>query len=215
MIGVLHRGRLLVLLTLPLFFIASSALAQEERGFAGGLGAVTFGTVTGATVAGRAGVNASSHVQIFGELGRMSDVLPKSDQQTIDSNAAAIVSDDGTTTATVLGRMPTTYGTGGVRFIGTSHGRVKPFAEGAFGFAHITNNLTATLAGTDVSSQVLTTPLTQITTETDPVMFLGGGVTIAAGKRTAFDVGYSYSRIFVTNEDINSGHIYGGLHVGF
>ena len=203
-----------MLLTLPLFFIASSARAQE-RGFAGGLGAVTFGTVTGATVAGRAGFNASSHVQIFGELGRMSDVLPKSDQQTIENNAAAIVADDGVTTATVLGRMPTTYGSGGVRFIGTPHGRVKPFAEGSFGFAHITNNLTATLAGTDVSPQVLTTPLTSITSETDPIMFLGGGVSVATGKRTAVDVGYNYSRIFATNEDISSGHVYGGFHVGF
>jgi hypothetical protein len=214
MIGVLQRGRLFVLLTLPLFFVASSARAQE-RGFAGGLGAVTFGTVTGATVAGRAGFNASSHVQIFGELGRMSDVLPKSDQQTIENNATAIVSDDGTTTATVLGRMPTTYGSGGVRYIAAPHGRVTPFAEGAFGFAHITNNLTATLGGTDVSSQVLTTPFTSITNETDPIMFLGGGVSVAAGKRTAFDVGYSYSRIFITDQDINSGHIYGGLRVGF
>jgi opacity protein-like surface antigen len=92
---------------------------------------------------------------------------------------------------------------------------VTPFAEGAFGFAHITNNLTATLAGTDVSSQVLTTPFTSITNETDPIMFLGGGVSVAAGNRTAFDVGYNYSRIFITDQDINSGHIYGGLRVGF
>jgi opacity protein-like surface antigen len=210
---VLHAGWLFALVIVGLLVLPSSARAQE-RGFASGLGAVTFGTVAGSTFAGRAGVTVSPNLMVFGEFGRMTDVLPTSDQTTINNNAALVTSADGTV-ATVGGHMPANYGIGGVRVSGNMMGRVTPYAEGSFGFAHMMNELTATLGATDVSSQVLTTPLTMTTSQTNPLMMLGGGVSIAAGKRSAVDVGYTYSRIFAPDQGIYTGHIYGALRVGF
>jgi hypothetical protein len=210
---VLHPGWLFALV-IGLLIMPSSARAQEIGGFASGLGAVTFGTVTGSTFAGRAGAILSPNVMVYGEFGRMTDVLPKSDQTTINSNAATVIAPDGTVAA-VGGHLPANYGLGGVRVSGNLMGRVTPYGEGSFGFAHMMNDLTATLGTTDVSSQVLTTPLTMMTSETDPLMMLGGGVSIAAGKRSAVDVGYTWSRIFASSQGINTGHIYGALRVGF
>jgi hypothetical protein len=213
MIRLVHSRWPILLLVVVLLLMPHPARAQE-RGFASGLGAVTFGTVTGTDIAGRVGAAPSRHVMIFGELGRMTDALPKTDQQTITDNASALAASEGGI-ATVLGHVPVVYGTGGVRINGTTRNRVTPFAEAAFGFAHVTNTLSVTVSGTDVSPQVLTTPLTSRPSQTDPLMSLGGGVSFAAGTRTAIDIGYRYSRIFATDQGINTGKLYGGVRVGF
>jgi hypothetical protein len=194
-------------------FVASPALAQE-RGFATGIGAVTFGTVTGANIAGRAGVSLSNHVMVFGEVGHMTNVLPKSEESTINDNAAT-VGDSMGGAALVGGGMPAAYGSGGVRVNGTMHNHVTPFAEASLGFAHLTNTLNASVNGSDVTSLVVTTPLTTSLPETDPLLGLGAGVSIRTGAHAALEVGYRYSRIFASTQGINTGNVYGAVRVGF
>ena len=196
---------------------AASAQSQtQERGFAGGLGAVTFGTVAGGDVAGRAGVNVTTHLAVFGELGRMTNALSKSDQITIDDNAAVVSAAMGETPV-VSGGLPVVYGTGEVRLNADTYNRVTPYAEAGYGVAHIENKMSASIVGIglDVSKQVLTAPLVAGLPQNDPLLSLGGGVSIAAGRRAGFDIGYRYSRIMVPNQAINTGKLYGALRVGF
>jgi len=204
----------IIILSVVVLFLPRTARAQE-RLFAGGLGAVTFGPVTASDFAARVGVKPSSHVALFGEFGRMTDVLPSAEQQTITDNTTALAAAQGGTTSLVLGHVPAGYGEFGVRAVGKSQQHVKPFGEAAFGFTHLTSSLTATIDGADVTSQVLTTPLTSHLPQTAPLMSLSGGLSIAAGKRTSFDIGYRYSRVFADTDGINVGKLYGAVHVGF
>ncbi len=199
------------LFTILLLPVAARA---QDRGFAAGMGGVTFNTVSGADVAGRAGVNVTPHVAVFGEFGRMSTALPVADQQTIEDSAATLSTQ--TSPATIQGGVPALYGLGGVRLSGIQRRSLTPYAEAGYGFARLTNDLTVLVNDSDVSSQVLnTTPLTSDLPQTDPLLSIGGGVIFAATPRIGFDLGYRYSRIFAPSQGINTGKAYGAIRVGF
>jgi opacity protein-like surface antigen len=211
------RDRIVRLVIVVLILSVPLPALAGDRGFVGGLGGVTFGTATSGSVAGSVGVSVSPYVQLFGEFGQMRNTLPSSENTTLQANAAAVASDLGSTsTPVILGNLPVFYGMGGVRLKAKS-GNVTPFGEAAFGFAHITSTLVATLDGQDISSQVFTTPLTSNLPQTQAIEAFGGGVTIAAGKQAAVDIGYRYSHIGPANNatPINTSALYGALHFKF
>src|SRR5262245_7898817 len=130
------RSRWIVILFVAAFFVPYAAQAQE-RLFAGGLGAVTFGTAsTGSDWAARAGVNASRHVAFFGEFGGMTDVLPTPELQTMSDTASSIVANGGGTTSAVLGKVPASYGLFGLQANGREKNHVTPFGDVSYGWAH-------------------------------------------------------------------------------
>src|SRR6476620_8433534 len=97
------RSRWIIIIPFVVAFFLPRPAHAQERLVAGGLGAVTFGTVSpGSDIAVQAGVNASRHVRLFGEVGRMSAVLPKTELQTMTDTAASLVASEGGTTSAVL-----------------------------------------------------------------------------------------------------------------
>jgi len=94
---------------------------------------------------------------------------------------------------------------------------VSPFGEVGLGFAHITSTMVATVDGQDISSMVFTTPLTSGLPQTELMEMFGGGVTVAAGKQAAVDIGYRYSHIGTPSQatPINTSALYAALHFKF
>ncbi len=141
-------------LAMGLLLVPAIAQAQD-RGFAGGLGAVTFGTVRGSDLAARAGARLSDHVFVFGESGRMASVLPTADQQALNDAASAVAETMGGVPA-VIGHLSSVYGIGAVRVTTSARKKIAPYAEAGVGFAHLHNGVTATVDATDITAQVLT-----------------------------------------------------------
>ncbi|HUL75552.1 MAG TPA: hypothetical protein VLT86_20735 [Vicinamibacterales bacterium] len=213
----MNRDWLVRLVIVVLILSVPLPALAGDRGFVGGLGGVTFGTAASGSLAGSVGVSVSPFVQVFGEFGRMRNTLPSDENTALEANAAAAAAALGSTdTPVILGNLPVFYGMGGVRLKARS-GNVTPFGEAAVGFGHITSTLVATLDGQDISSQVFTTPLTSNLPQTQLMEAFGGGVTIAAGKQAAVDIGYRYSHIGTENgaTPINTSSVYGALHFKF
>lgn len=200
---------------LVLLATASYAAAQSDtpRAYLTAGGGMTFGNEAGGLAAAGITVAPIQHLQIIGEFGRMSNVMPKATSDQINTAAEGFTG-DGTVPFSFTATMPSTYGLGSVRLIGTEHNNLAPFVDGGFGFAMVSTHLTAVQNGTDVSGQLITaSDLTQ--DQTKPLLSLGGGVSILTSKRSAIDIGYHYVRIFTDNQAISTNGVSAGVRVGF
>lgn len=195
----------------------SSAAAQptpESRGFVRALGGMTFVTEPGALIAAGGGVRLNAHIALIGEVGRLSNVLPKSLQQDLDEVAPLLGSQFGRPLV-IDGRARATYGIAGVRVTGRGS-RVLPFVEAMAGRARGTSVIYASVSGTDVTSGV-ERALGMPRSETHAMYTLGAGLAIKAGRQVVFEAGYRYARIQLGADDpkINTSVIHGGIRFGF
>jgi len=223
----MSRKSLTVFFSFVVLLCARPALAQIASGsssmssthaprlFVDGIGGVTFSHEPGGLWGAGVSIRASRHVQVLGEAGRLTNVLPKSMSDDLNSAAETLVANGGSPfifTAT----MPATYGLGTVRITSTpTHSGLAPFVEGGAGFAHVTPNVSAQSAGLDATDTLLssvTTPI--IATQTKPMFTVGGGLSIQAGKRSAVDLGYRYGRILTDDVAVPTNRIYAGVRVG-
>jgi opacity protein-like surface antigen len=186
---------------------------DPPRAYLSALGGVTFGSEAGGLVAAGINVVATSHLQIVGEFGRMSNVMPKTTSDEVNSVAEGFTG-DGTVPFSFTATMPNTYGLGEVRVLGTQHNGLAPFVDGGFGFAKVTTHLTATQDGADVSDDFITAA-DLFQSQTKPMFTAGGGVSIAAGSRAVVDIGYHYSHIYTDTQAINTNRVFAGIRVGF
>jgi opacity protein-like surface antigen len=107
--------------------------------------------------------------------------------------------------------------------------RVRPYVTGSAGIARLTPTAqftftggsgdgdlsTVPTTGSDVTQQVVGLGLfTQPPSETDFMLGLGGGVSIAVAPRVNVDVGYRYARIFA-DTPINVSNVAFGLGYRF
>jgi hypothetical protein len=119
------------------------------------------------------------NLQIVGEAGRMSNVLPPVADFLLDF-------------APLDYSVSAWYAQGGVRFTTAKRSGIRPYAETSAGFAR----MSVQLNGFGSSSFDLLTNLgLQFLNRTDPIASAGGGVTFESGPLIA-DVGYRYRRIF-------------------
>jgi hypothetical protein len=211
-----HGGKVLLVVMLACA-VAGRAWAQgtpsEPRGFVGGLGGLTFGTVTSGAVAGRAGAAITPNLFVIGEVGYMRNVLPKKLRDELDDLADAIVFDTGVPVSLTVS-VPSTYGFGGLRWI-PSRGRVSPFLEGGVGVAHIRARVDkAEVLGIDIRDEV-EDALGDDATATKFLVALGGGFNARVSAALSADVGFRYTRIATDEPAINSSLVYAGLNVGF
>jgi hypothetical protein len=65
--------------------VPAPALAQGTPWFVGGLGGVTFGTVTSGAVGAQFGVQVRPHLFVIGEAGRMHNVMQREIDDLLDS----------------------------------------------------------------------------------------------------------------------------------
>jgi hypothetical protein len=160
---------------------AGRAVAQE-RSFVQGFGGLSLGSSFGFTnsstdFGGVAGTQLTPNLQIVGEGGRMSNVLPPVADFLLDFTSL----DYG---------VSAWYAQGGLRFTTAKRSGIRPYAETSAGFARMNVQLNG------VSSFDRFTNLgLQFLNRTEPIASAGGGVTFESGPLIA-DVGYRYRRIF-------------------
>jgi opacity protein-like surface antigen len=193
---------------------ATPALAQDApQPFVRGFGGMTFMTETAGIFGGSVGVRFTRHVDVFGEFGGLTNILPRSLQEDLDAAARAMGTFFGGP-LTIDGRAPGIYGLGGLRLTHAAGSRMGLFAEGGAGVAHGVSDITARAGSTDVSREV-TAALRIKQSETRLLLAVGGGVTLPLTDRLALDLGYRYMRIFTDDPRINTGTMSAGVHWGF
>jgi opacity protein-like surface antigen len=203
-------------LSVFVLLVAAPALAgpaDTPRAYLSALGGVTFGNEAGGVVAGGINVVATSHLQIIGEFGHMSNVMPTTTSDQLNTVAEGFTG-DGTTPFSFTASMPSTYGMGEIRVLGKQRSGLAPFLDSGFGWAKVTTRLTAIQGDADVTPDFVTAA-DLFQSQTKPMFMAGGGVSIAAGKRAAVDIGYHWARIFTDTQAINTNRVVAGLRVGF
>jgi hypothetical protein len=204
-----------VILAVAFVFVPVSAWAQggsaDARWFVGGLGGLTFGTVTSGAVGGQVGVRAARNLFVIGEVGRMQNVMPKKLQDDFDALIDVLEFDNGVP-ITVQVALPTTYGFAGVRWV--QPGRVAPFLEAGVGFGHVSPTIKkAEIFGIDIKDE-LEAEIASDLNATEFLLALGGGVTSRLGRVTSLDAGYRFTRIATEDPAINSSMIYVAFKIG-
>jgi opacity protein-like surface antigen len=173
--------RVLCILAAVLCVSATTAFAQEPRAAVQGFGGLQLGSIgtIETTFGGLASGTLTPNLQVVGEAGRMSNILPP-------------------LTDTLLGFSPVGfsmsawYMQGGLRFTTAGSSAVRPYGETSFGFARM-----------HASVGDLGNPIANVSADlglpfldrTDPMATAGAGVTFEHGGFVA-DIGYRYRRIF-------------------
>lgn len=199
----------------PVWVAAAAAQTTGERGFGRVVGGVNFGTETGALVAAGGGVRVAPHLVLIGEVGRFSNVLPKELQRDLDEVAVLLAPQFGQQLV-IDGGARAVYAVAGIRVTGRESARVSMFAEGAAGRARGTSVIHASVGGLDVTNGV-ERALGFPRSETHNMYTAGAGLTIGAGRHTAFELGYRFVRIQLGSDDprINASVLHLSARVGF
>ena len=134
---------------------------------------------------GRVSFDVVPAVQLFGEFGRIGNVMPS-----LIDTALAFSRIDLTASAF--------YGEGGVRLLAAPHAAVSPYVEGTAGIAHLDLGTRGLGSTTDT---LIRAALNLVDTR-DPIVGAGGGVLMRAGALN-IDVGYRYKRI-IANSALSS-----------
>jgi hypothetical protein len=164
-------GTLASVLILP-----PAALAQ--RSHVEGFGGLTFGDVTSSSIfGGNIAVPLSDSLQIIGEGGRMTDLMPSMAGTLLDFTPVDL-------------RVSAWYGEGGVRFIAPG-GAVRPYVETTAGFAR----LGPVFEGAGSRADAAINTALHFIRRNEPLLSAGGGVVLQGGP-VFLDLGYRYKKIF-------------------
>ena len=161
-------------------FVSTPASAQEPGRFVQGFGGLRLGSTasTDTAVGGLVAGALTPNIQVVGEAGRISNVMPP----TVDSLLAF---------SPVGVGLSSWYGQGGVRFTSATSG-IRPYAETSAGFARLHTTVGPFGSG---NGSVLANAALRFLDRTYPTATVGGGATLEGGRFVA-DVGYRYRRIF-------------------
>jgi opacity protein-like surface antigen len=159
-----------IVLALP-----SAARAQNSQ--IQGFGGFTFGEVASdTTFGGGIAVPLSDNIQIIGEGGRMTDVMPSLVDTILDFTPIDV-------------RVSAWYGEAGLRFIGPSSRAVRPYAEATAGMARLRTGFDGAGSADDFINGAL-----GFFDRTEPLLGVGGGVIVQGGP-VFMDLGYRYKKI--------------------
>ena len=189
--------------------IAANANAQE-RGYVQGVGGLTFQSEVSGLFGGEFGVNVHPNIQIYGQAGRMLNILPKSVQDDLDDagQALRILTGD---RWEFDGKAPATYFGGGLKFLIPTNAAVRPYAVAGVGVASVKGSIKEIDLG-----EILDDLVDEGFVDEDDVrgtefaVELGGGVVVPVG-RAQVDLGYRFMRI----GEANVSRVVGGLGIRF
>jgi hypothetical protein len=186
--------------------------AAQPRWFVGGLGGVTFGTVSDGAFAGQAGITITKDLFAIAEVGRMQNVLPSDLRDELDDLIKQAELEFGVPITLEYG-APATYFFGGIRWV--PQGRtVAPFLEAGAGVGHITLSFSKVeIFGIDVTDE-LEEELGAEETTTEFLLAIGGGINARLSPSLSIDAGYRFTRIATDDPAINTSMIYAALKFG-
>lgn len=166
-------GALAVALSVP-------SVARAQQGQFQGFGGLTFGDVTSSsTFGGSLAVPLSDNLQIIGEGGRMTNLMPSLLDTLVDLTPADV-------------RVSAWYGEGGLRFIASPGRAIRPYVETTAGVARLNTGI----AGTGSFADAVTNTALRFLGRTEPMLSAGGGVVVQGGP-LVLDLGYRYKKILV------------------
>ena len=170
--------RLLITTALVAASVAAASPARAQNSQISGFGGLTFGDVAeSSTFGGSVAVPLTDNLQIIAEGGRMTNVLPSLVDTVVDL-------------APVDVGVSAWYGEAGVRFIGSSHQTIRPYAEATAGYAR----LSAGVSGIGSTAGAITNVALNFLNRTDPMLGVGGGFVVQGGP-LLLDLGYRYKKI--------------------
>jgi opacity protein-like surface antigen len=195
--------------TFVLTLITSSALAQE-RGYVQGIGGATFMARTAGVFGGEAGFHVSRDFVVFGQVGRMINVLPQDIQADID-RAGALLEEVTQRDWRFEAAVRATYAGGGVRYFLPLRLRARPYATGGIGMARYAGSLRERELG-DVLDQAVALGIVEShdVKGTEIAYEVGGGVVLPRG-RLQIDAGYRLMNV----RGVNISRIIAGAGVRF
>jgi len=196
----------------------SPAQPAPGGGYAEFVGQSAFGNVTSQSYGAEVGFKVARNIQIFGEVGRVTNAAPAS----LGADAAVIAGALTLTQTNVAyqAKEPMTFGDFGVRFLVPMSGKVEPYVLAGGGVARVQKNVTFSVGGADVTNNLAQAPYFVVLgtglsgTETKPLLTLGGGIAYHIGARLVVDLQYRYGRVF-TSEGINVNRAGAGIGVRF
>ena len=159
--------------------VSAAASAQETRASVQGFGGVGMGSFTtlNTNFGGAISGDLTPNIQLIGEVGRLSNILPSMTQTLFDLSPVGL-------SASAF------YAQGGIRLT-TGSGSLRPYAEASGGIARLTPHV----SGLDGLPGAFTNAGLAFLNDTAPIATLGGGVTLHAGNFIA-DAGYRYHQVF-------------------
>jgi opacity protein-like surface antigen len=208
----MHRSLALAAVCATVIAGAPAVAQAQNRGFIGGLGGITFGTETSSVLAGQGGVRIARQLVVFGEIGRMQNVLPGEIQDQIDEFVRMFEAETGVD-ALLEAKVPAFYGMGGIRW--SNDALLAPFVEGAMGFANLSIDLHAEIDGVDVSDQADELIEEEDLDATKFLLAFGGGINARLAEQVRLDIGYRYTRIFTEDPAINTSTVFAAVKFWF
>ena len=197
--------------------LACPAYAQTlSKGYVEGVAQSAFGNVTSQSYGVELGVSLKPSVQIFGEVGFTKDTAPAS----LGTGAQVIANYLSLTQSNVAytAAQPVTFGVAGLRFPFATTSKLEPYVLVGGGVAQVKKDVTFTIGGTDVTSNlaqygvVLGTDLSG--SETKGMLSVGVGVAWPVWEKLVVDFQYRYGRVF-TSEGLNINRAGVGIGVRF
>lgn len=172
--------RFSIALAIVVSVLAVPSAASAQSGQIQGFGGLTFGDVTeSSTFGGSVAIPLSDNLQIIGEGGRMTDLMPSLAGTLIDLTPVDV-------------RVSAWYGEAGLRFIAPPGRSIRPYVEATFGFARLTTGF----SGVNPTAEAIVNTGLQLFGRTEPLLGAGGGVVFQGGP-VFLDLGYRYKKIFV------------------
>jgi opacity protein-like surface antigen len=211
-----------MVIAIAAFAIAGVNAAEAQtagdpgKGYAEIVAQSAFGNVTSQNYGAEFGFTVTPSIQVFAEIGHTLNVATSqisSDAQAIASYLAQTQSNVGYSV-----KQPLTFGVGGIRYLlPLSGSKLLPYVSAGFGVAKVSNDVTFSIAGSDVTSNlaqygvVLGSDLSGGFTK--PMFTFGGGVSYPAWESVVLDFQYRYGHVFAEGDSINSNRI--GAGIGF
>lgn len=191
---------------------ASAQTASTPASGEGGTGYVevvaqsAFGNVTSQSFGVEGGVKVAPRLVVFGEFGRVRDTAP-SELGVAAQTIASYLTGQQSASVGYSVQQPATFGVAGVAYLIPYDGVLQPYVLGGFGIARYTRDVSFTVGGTDVTSNigdygvVLGSDLSGSTTK--PMVTAGGGAAWTVHAPFVIDFQFRYGRIFADGKAIN------------
>ncbi len=170
----------------------------------GGPGGALFGAGAGMDIAAVPGLT------VFGEVGRLTNIMNSDLQDIVDELAGVDESDEFDFEFDIS--LPTVYGLGGARFTVPTNGPLGVFVEGGVGFGRVGLNVALVVDGEDFSDEfgefLEAEGITASTTEA--LFMVGAGLSYPVTPRADITGGLRLTRI-AASEGITKPAVYVGL----
>jgi opacity protein-like surface antigen len=205
--------RSFVALAIGVLAVSSVASAQTpasapdtDRGYVEGVIQSAFGNVTSQSYGAELGVTIRPNLQVFVEAGMVRDVATPE----ISVAAQTIAGFLSQTQANVTFRVkePVTFGVAGLKVIVPTAGKLRPYVLGGVGLASVKQDVSFTVGGSDVTSNLATQYGVQLGTDlsgsfSKPIIVVGAGAMWPAWQRLVVDVQFRFGRILAEDGGIN------------